>query len=360
MLFALVAAAVSCSSPNSETADLPSYKVINPLIKDATHTKDHVAQIRAYQNVEIRSRVGGFINQVLVDEGQLVKKGQVLVTLNNASFVQRLQKAKVETQRAQAKLTAAEVKLQGSKSLLDKGFISKPEYDLDDVKVQRQKAALEKARVNEANAELRLSYTEIRAPFDGIINRIPNKTGSLVDRGDLITTISNNHKMFAYFNVSEVDYLEYINEEGNQKTQEVTLALANGRTYPHRGIIETTESEFDPNTGTLAFRATFPNPDNILKHGATGKVRISSTLENAVLIPQKTTFDRQEYLCVYVLDSDNVVRAQPVTPILHVHGLFAVTGISGQDKIIYEGLQHVTEGDKISPALIPFPETLTH
>src|SRR5690606_7541453 len=151
-----------------------------------------------------------------------------------------------------------------------------------------------------------------KAPFEGVINRIPYKAGSLVEESTVLTTISNIKEMLVYFNVSESDYLEYLISDTEKSSKEVTLVLANGVPYAHKGIVETMDSEFDSHTGTLAFRARFPNPDKILKHGATGKIQINTLLKDALLIPQKSTFDRQEELFVFVLESDHTLRARKI------------------------------------------------
>jgi len=348
---------VSCSSKSKKPTEEQKFKTISPLIKDTSYTNEYVAEINALQNVEIRARIGGFIESVLVDEGQTVHKGQVLFTINNKQFLQELQRAKAATKSVMAELNAVEIELSGSKKLLDKNFISQPEYDLAVAKVEALHAKLEEAKAIEEEANLNLSFAQIKAPFDGIINRIPNKTGSLVEEGTLLTTISNNKEILVYFNVSEVDYLEYAMSEDEKNSKEVSLVLANGTPYPHKGIIETTESEFDNHTGTLAFRAKFPNPDHILKHGATGKIQLESNLKNALLIPQKTTFDRQEHLCVFVVDNNNAVQVRKITPLLRLPHLFAIgSGLSPKDKILYEGVQLVKEGDKIVTEMISFSQ----
>jgi RND family efflux transporter MFP subunit len=347
----------SCSSIKEETNKEQEFKVVTPLVKDTVYTREYVAEIKAFQNVEIRARVSGFIETTLADEGETVRKGQVLFTFNNKQFQHDLQKAKAAVKSALAELNSAEIELQGSKKLLDRNIISKPEYDLAIVKVESLNAKLEEAQSDEARANLNLSFTQIEAPFDGVINRIPNKAGSLVEEGTLLTTISNNREMFAYFNVSEVDYLEYVTSKEVGSLEDVFLVLANGIPYPYKGIIETTESEFDKSTGTIAFRAKFPNPEFILKHGATGKIQVNTALKNAILIPQKSTFDQQEHLCVFVVNSNNIVQVRKITPSVRLPRLFVIgSGLSPQEKIIYEGIQRIKDGDKIIPEAVSFSQ----
>lgn len=342
----------ACSTKTNVSKEKQSYKVITPLLKDTSYTQNYVAEIHALQHVEVRSRVNGFIESQLVDEGQQVKKGQVLFSINNGQFVQNLQKAKAATQRAKADLRSAEIELEGAQQLLRKNFISQAEYNITQAKVEALKANLEEAKAEEAQAELNLSFAQIKAPFDGFINRIPFKTGSIVEEGDLLTTISNNREMFAYFNVSEVDYLKHISSDNNEN-KKLHLILADGSAYPHQGVIETVESEFDNNTGTIAFRAKFPNPDHVLKHGATTIVQLEERVENAMLIPQSATFEQQEHLCVFVVDEQNRLQIRKIKPSFRLPHLIAVKeGLSAGDNIVYEGLQYVKEGDVIDKELV--------
>jgi RND family efflux transporter MFP subunit len=219
------------------------------------------------------------------------------------------------------------------------------------------KAKVEEAKANEAQATLHLSFAEIKAPFDGIINRIPNKIGSLIEEGTLLTTISNNKEVLAYYNVSEKDYLDYVSSKEDQHAKEVSLILTNGALYPHSGIIETTESEFDKNTGNIAFRAKFPNPEQILKHGGSGKVLVKTNLKQAILIPQKSTFEIQGNTYVFMVDKENKVHMQKIVPAYRLSQLYVISsGISAGEKFIYEGIQRVKEGDKIETETVQYSQ----
>ncbi len=348
----------SCSSGSGDESNVSQkFKVIYPLVKDTIYVNEYVAEINAFQNVEIRTRVNGFIENIRVDEGQTVYKGQQLFTISSKEYHQDLQRAKAILQNAIAELRSAEIELENTKKLLEKGIVSNTEAELMNARVDAMNAKVAEARSDEEQAKLNLSFAEIRAPFDGIINRIPNKTGSLVEEGTLLTTISNSKEVFAYFNVSEKDYLNYAVSIEHGKSKEVSLMLANNTLYSHKGIIETTESEFNKNTGTIAFRARFSNPQNILKHNSSGKVLVKTELKNALLIPQKSTFDQQEHICVYVVDSAGTVKVRKIIPSLRLPRFFVIgSGLSPQDKFIYEGIQQVEEGDKIIPELVSSSE----
>ncbi len=337
----------ACSS-NTTTPYTDKYQVINPILADTAYQNEYVAEINALQNVEIRSRIKGFIDKIYVDEGQTVNQGQLLFTINSREFLQELAKAQAFTKSAIAEAKSAEIELENVQKLSDKNIISKPELEMLRAKAEALKAKVAEAKATEAQAELNLSFTRVTAPFTGIINRIPNKAGSLVDEGALLTSISNNNEVFAYFNVSEIDYYNYIADQSGNTAKKVELLLANNSKYPQQGVIETTESEFDKSTGNIAFRAKFPNPNQLLKHGSSGKVLVKTQLQNALLIPQKTTFEVQENVYVFVVDKLGKVNQRKVQIAARLPHLYVISaGLSVSDKILFEGIQKVKEGDKI-------------
>lgn len=349
----------SCST-KSEKEQQETYKVTSPLVTDTVITNEYVAEINALQNVEMRSRINGFIETILVDEGQTVRQGQPLFTISSKEYQQELLKAKAALKSAMADLKSTEIELENSQKLLDKNIIGKPEYDLAAAKVESLKAQVEEAESDKAQAEINLSFAEIKAPFDGIINRIPNKTGSLIEEGTLLTSISNNKEVFAYYNVSEKDYMDYATSKGEGKSKEVSLVLANGTLYNHTGKIETIESEFDRSTGNIAFRAKFPNPEDLLKHGGSGKVLVKTELTNAMLIPQKSTFEIQGNLYVFIVDAENMVKQRQIIPLARLPHLYAIEHLlSANEKIIYEGIQRVKDGDKVQTETVSFSQINT-
>ena len=344
---------ISCSDKTVKEQQ-QTYLVIQPVIKDTTYAREYAASINSFQNVEIRTKVKGFVDEILVDEGQKVKKGQILFKLNSKEHEQHVQKAEAAIQSAYAELRASEMEVENTRKLYDKNIVSKSEFDLISTKVTINKAKVNEAKVAKEQAQLHVEYTRIKAPFDGIINRIPNKKGSLLDEGALLTTISNNETVYAYYNVSEIDYLDYI--QSNTKNNKVNLSLANNSIYPYEGNIETTETEFNNETGNIAFRAKFPNPEKLLKEGGTGKVIVKKAYKNAIIIPQKSTFEVQGNLYVYLVDKNNLVYSKKINPTIRLDNFFVLDkDLTKNDKIIFEGIQSVKAGDKIAYKLIENP-----
>jgi len=341
---------ISCSDKTVKNEE-QTYLVVNPIIKDTTYERDYAATINSFQNVEIRSKVKGFVEDIYLDEGQKVKKGQILFTLNSKEYEQHVHKAEAAIQSTLAELRASEIEVENTKKLFDKNIVSKSEFDLITTKVNINKAKVNEARVAKEQALLHVEFTKIKAPFDGIINRIPNKKGSLIDEGALLTSISNNESVYAYFSVSEIDYLDYVQSKSKNNT--VTLSLANNSIYPYKGTIETTETEFNKETGNIAFRAKFPNPEKLLKEGGTGKILVKKLYKNAIIIPQKSTFEVQGNIYVYLVDKNNTVYSKKINPINRLSNYFVLDkDLTKEDKLIYEGIQSIKTGDKVKYKLI--------
>ena len=346
--------AISCAEKTQiiTTEEVQNLPVTQILMRDTTLQREYVADIQAIQNVELRARVPGFLERIYVDEGQEVKKGQLLFKINDEEYKAELAKAKAYLQNTIAEAKAVELEVDRLRVLVDKNVISKTELDVALAKHDAVKARIAEARSAETNATMRVSYTSIRAPFDGSIDRIPLKTGSLIEHGTLLTTASDVSNVFAYFYVSESEYLQYMKTRGNPEanSNEVQLVLADGSNYPHTGKIETMEGEFKASTGSIAFRARFPNPEKILKHRATGRISLSSTIENAVIVPQKSVFEIQDKNYVFIVDSLNQVTMQNFVPKTRFSHYYIVeSGLKPGDRIVFEGIQDLQEGMQIEP-----------
>jgi membrane fusion protein (multidrug efflux system) len=325
----------SCTTKKEEKEEEVKFTVTNPIRIDTSFTKQYVSQIKSVRNIEIRAQEKGYLEKIYVDEGQFVKAGQVLFRIMPGIY-------QAELLKAQAEAKGAEIELQNAKMLADKNIVSKNEQAL-------AQAKLEQAKAEVALAKLHLSFTEIRAPFDGTIDRIPKKLGSLIDEGELLTSLSDNSQMFAYFNVSEPEYIQYQTDVKDRATNNVNLVLANGESFKYKGKVEVIESEFDNETGNIAFRARFPNSDKLLRNGETGQVQMIVPLKNAVVIPQKATYEIQDKKYVFVVDKNNKVSSKEITITGEIPDLYVISsGITAADKILLEGVQKVKENDKIN------------
>ena len=337
----------SCKPHKEEKEEVSKYTVTSPVVMDTSFTKEYVSQIRSIRNIEIRAQEKGYLENIYVDEGQFVKAGQVLFRIMPKIYEAELLKAEAEAK-------AAEIELQNAKTLADKNIVSKNEQAMAQAKLDQAKAEI-------ALAKLHLSFTEIRAPFAGTIDRIPKKLGSLIDEGELLTSLSDNSEMFAYFNVSEPEYLEYQTNVKSRGDNKVNLLLANNRPLPYKGEVEVIESEFDNETGNIAFRAKFPNPDKLLRHGETGKVMMSMPLRDALVIPQKATYEIQDKKYVFVVDKNNVLKSKNITVKGEMPDLYVVeSGLSEGDRILLEGIQKVKDDDKISYEYLAPQEVISH
>ena len=359
LFLALCLITASCTPKKEADKKADTYEVVNPIVKDATYSNEYVAEIQSVKYVEVRSKVKGYIEKIYVDEGQPVKAGQLLFSLNFLEFEKELQKADAAYKNAIADVKVSEVELKNVKLLVEKNIVSKTELDVIKAKTDALKADVAEALAHKEQAALHLSFTQIKAPYHGIINRIPNKVGSLIAEGDMLTSISDNREVFAYFNLSEVDYLSYIGKK-EKETNTVSLKLANHALYGHEGKIETIESEIDHATGNIAFRARFPNPDGILKHGANGKVVINKQLKNALFVPQKSTFEIQDKLYVFVVNQEGVLAQRNIIPKRRFPDFYAVeSGLSKDDKILFEGVANVKDGAKIEAVYVDLAKAMS-
>jgi len=270
-----------------------------------------------------------------VDEGQFVKQGQILFQITPSLY-------EAELQRAQAEVNFAEIEYQNTKKLADGDVVAPNELAM-------AKAKYDKAKAEMALAQVHLQFTQIKAPFDGIIDRLLVRPGSLIDEGELLTSLSDNSHMWVYFNVPEAEYLDYKSEVKKDETSQVKLLMANNKEFQFPGMIETIEGDFNNETGNIAFRANFPNPNGLLRHGETGNIRMSVHLRNALIIPQKATFEILDKKYVYVVDQNDQITSKEITIGADMEDLYVVSeGLSKEDKILLEGIHKVRNNDKIS------------
>jgi membrane fusion protein, multidrug efflux system len=325
----------SCKHHEEEHEEQTKLLVTSPLKKDTAITRDYVCQIHAVQHIEIRALERGYLQEIYVDEGQLVKKGQLMFKIMPLIY-------QAEQQKAQAEAKFAEIEYLNTKRLADSNVVSPNEL------------ALAKAKFDKANAELSLAqthlqFTDIKAPFDGIMDRFQVRLGSLVAEGDLLTTLSDNSEMWVYFNVPEAEYLNYKTHVTEENLMKVNLQMANGQVFDQSGTVNAIEADFNNETGNIAFRATFPNPTRLLRHGETGNIKMAIPVKNAIIIPQKATFEILEKKYVFVVDKDNIARQREITIASELPDIYLIKdGLKENERIVHEGIRKIKDGDKIT------------
>ncbi|MCS6822706.1 MAG: efflux RND transporter periplasmic adaptor subunit [Cytophagaceae bacterium] len=342
----------SCGEKRKENNKPESFPVFTVYQKNIPLQKEYVADIDAIKNVAIYARVEGYLERVHIDEGCEVKKGDLLFSINSAEYAAELKKAKANLSESIALAKEAELGRDKTKMLVQQGVVSTAELEVAEARYSAALAKVEEARSLVQNAEIRLYHTKIYAPFDGMINRIPYKVGSLIHEGTELTTISDISEIFAYFSVSESEYIQYVKEGFNFKDDDVIteLFLADGTEHLYEGKIETMEGQFNESTGSIAFRARFKNKDKLLKHGSTGIIRVSKSSKECVLVPQKATFEIQDKYFVYLVNDSNQVTIKSFVPAQRYHHYYVVqSGLKAGDRVIYEGIQTVRKGMRITP-----------
>jgi membrane fusion protein (multidrug efflux system) len=340
--------------------------VTSPEVKDVTITQPYVCQIHSRRHIEVRALQEGYLEAITVKEGQTVKEDDVLFKVIPIFY-----QARLEAEEAEAKL--ADIKLKNTKFLFDQkvagmggaGIVSEQE-------VLQYAAELAKAQAKVKLAQAELDFTKVKAPFDGVMDRLYRMQGSLVKKDEILTTLSDNSVMWVYFNVPEARYLEYKARQGKAKGEHISqltlvdsrieLVLANNTKFdqPCSNTV-TVEGTFNNETGNIAFRADFPNPDRVLRHGQTGTVLIHQAMKNAVVIPQRATFERLDKLYVWAVGEDGVAHQRPITVLHELEDVYVIkSGVDAKDKIVLEGGQLVHDGDKVEYEFEKPGEALSH
>lgn len=359
LLLSMVTVFTACKTKN-QAVEIEKFKVISPIVMDTTTYQDYVAEIQAIKNIEIRAKAHGFMERVYIDEGSYVQEGTLLFSINNGEYKEKLQKASALRKIAETEQQTAELELQNVRSLLNKNVVSKIELEFAKNKLATAKARVEEARAEESNAKLLLSYTEIKAPFSGYVNRLPIKLGSLIEEGTLLTTLSQNDKVFTYFDISEKVYYSFAKNNNSLDNRSVSLVLPDESIYEKNGVIGAMEAEIDQQTGNLALRATFDNTDGMLKHGSSGKIRLFTKLEKALLIPQKSTFEIQDRVYVFVVDkATQKVMTRQIEIRTRLLDLYVINhGLTTDDVIVFEGVKLLQDGMKVQPEKIKMSNIL--
>lgn len=333
------------SEHHEEEGERTTFVVTSPLKKDTATVREYVCQIHAIQHIELRALERGYLERILVDEGQAVKKGQPMFQIMPVIY-------QAEYQQTQAEAKVSEIEYLNTKSLADNNVVSQNELAM-------AKAKYDHALARVALAKAHLEFTRISAPFNGIMNRLQVRNGSLLEEGDMLAALSDNSSMWVYFNVPEAQYLNYKTGVDRGAQESVRLKMANGEVFDHPGMVTTIEADFNNETGNIAFRATFPNPGGLLRHGETGNILMTEPLKGALMIPQKATFEVLDKKYVYVVGNDHVVHARPITIRAELPHVYVIKdGLNEGDRILLEGLRKVKENEKISSKYVTPQEAL--
>ena len=328
----------------------------------ATTHQDFSASLEGSKDIEIRPQVDGYLERIFVDEGAYVRKGQTLFKINSRPYQEQLNNARATLAAAKASQSNAEINVSKLTPLVQNNVIS-------DVQLKTAKTAYDAATANVAQAQsmvsaaqINLGYTTIKAPVDGYIGRIPHKIGSLVGMSTptALTVISEIKDVYAYFSLSESDFLRFKEqfpgktiEEKLKQMPAVELVLADNTVYPKKGKVETVLGQFDNTTGAISFRATFPNTDNLLRSGNTGKVRISKLQKEALVVPQESTFEIQDKVFVFAVGDSNKVTSKPISICgKKASYYFVENDLNAGEKIVFSGTGNLRDGMAIAPQLI--------
>lgn len=321
----------------------PSLPVTTATTLPATIYQDFTASVQGKRDVEIKPQVDGYLTNIEVDEGAYVHKGQPLFLIDRRPFEEQLNTAKAALVAAKARMESAQIDVDKIKPLVENKVVSDVQLKSAQATYANAQAAVEQAQAEMEAARINLSYTSITAPSDGYVGIIPYKTGSLVTKAQdkALTVVSETKDMRVYFSMSEPDFLQFKEKyPGNTVADKiknmppVQLVLADNSVYAHTGKVEIVEGQFDKAVGAIRFRASFPNPDGMLRSGSTGKVRIPTTFKSALVVPQDATFEMQGKIFVYTVADSNKIVTKPLS-------------ISGRTTNYYFVSDGVKQGDKL-------------
>jgi len=352
----------SCHSSEANTGyamPTPSLPVITLADFPFTSYQEYSASLEGSKDVEIRPQVNGYLDKIFVDEGAQVRKGQPLFQINDRPYLEALNNAKAALAAAKANLASAEINVNKLTPLVQNNVVSPVQLKSAQAVYDAAAASVAQAQAQVGNAEINIGYSLIRAPMDGFIGRIPFKTGSLVgvSTSEPLTIISEIKDVRAYFSLSETDFLKFKKEYAGNSIAEkvkqmppVELILADNSVYPEKGKVEIVSGQFSNGTGSIPFRASFPNKNGVLRSGNTGKIRISSVVPSAVVIPQESTFELQDKVFVFLLGDSNKVSSVPVDISGRSGNYYLVDkGVKTGDRIVYAGVDRLRDGAAIQP-----------
>lgn len=336
-----------------------AFKIVT---KNATIDADYPASLQGQQNIEIRPKIDGFIEQIYVDEGSVVKKGQLLFRISAPQYAQDVNNSNAAVSSAEADVAAAQLQVNKAKPLVEKDIISHYELESAQLTLKARQAALVQAKANLANAKTNLGYTTVASPVNGVVGTIPYKLGSLVSSTTTqpLTTVSNIGNMYAYFSLNEKQLLDFSRHyKGNtldaklRQLPAVSLILPDGSDYPEKGKVETVAGQLNTSTGSASFRASFPNPTGLIRSGGSATVRIPQSIVNGILVPQKATYELQGKRFVYVIDATGKAKSTEIQIMSAASGQFFIVtdGLKAGDTVVLEGVASLQDGMPVKAEL---------
>jgi membrane fusion protein (multidrug efflux system) len=347
---AVVLFITACNSDknNANTEGVKTLPIFKVEKRDTIVSNKFVTDIHAKKNVEIHARISGIMEKVFVNEGQAVRKGQTLFKLSDVELQIELLKAQATLKTTQADLRMAAVELRQMQTLFDKKVVADNELELAKAKYEAAEAKVAFAAAEKNAIAQKISFTTIVAPFDGVIDRIPLKEGSLIQDGSLLSTVSELDEVFAYFSIPENTYFQLLTDNRLGAHRDIELILPNGVKYNQQGFLETADAEIDRYTGSIQYKAKFKNPDGLIKHGTSGKLIISESKLGALIIPQKSVFSIQDKRFVFLVNKDNTVKMTKIVIGGTLEDAYIVeSGLNEKDIIVKEGTQSLRDGEKI-------------
>ena len=326
------------------------YKTITVEPTNRTLKSGYTATLRGRQFVEVRPQVSGIITEIKINEGDAVHKGQTLFIIDQVPYKAALETAVANVKSAEAKLATARLSAESKAELFKEQVVS--EFDLQTAKneLAEAEAALAQAKAQETNARNDLSYTEVKSPVDGVASMIPYRVGALVSStiSEPLVSVSDDQEVYAYFSMSENQILDLLQQYGSlQKAMsqmpDVELTLSNGKAYVQQGKIDAIS--VDESTGAISLRASFSNPDGLLRNGGSGTVLIPTVRKNCIVIPQTATYELQNRVFVYKV-VEGKAKSAPVEVFKLNNGTEYIveSGLNSGDVIIAEGAGLVREG----------------
>ncbi|CCY16363.1 multidrug resistance protein AcrA/AcrE family [Prevotella sp. CAG:755] len=354
----LCLALVGCGNKTQIPQASNEYAVREIKTTECNLSTSYPATIKGIQDIEIRPKVSGFITKVHVDEGDFVRRGQVLFSIDRVQYEAAVKSAEAAVRVARTAVSTQKLTVKNKKMLHEKKIISDYDMEMAENQLASAEAELASARAQLIDARNNLSFCSVTSPSDGVVGTIPYRVGSLVSSttAEALTTVSNISKMYVYFSMTEKQLLEYTKGTDGVKgalaaIPAVSLQLADGSTYNQTGKVTNVSGVIDIATGSVSMRATFDNPQKILRSGGSGSVVFPIHMDNAILVPQKATYEIQDKHFVYVVGKDNKVKNTEITVLPQNDGTnFVVTGgLKAGERIVVEGVNTLSDGMAIKP-----------